>query len=128
MILEIGDADKISDPSAEQLRRGLEQVSTDAPFLVLAKADDEFIQCIDTGVGYRIEHHSAGEAVFTVVPVEKARVLFESYRAGDDRFRTDASWEPFDYRAPKVSPILLIVLGIALLVLIAYGIFSFWRS
>jgi hypothetical protein len=118
MTLEIGDVEKIENPTAEQIRHYLRFMPPTAPFVILSAGETHFMQATPDRDEYRVEFRDERGQSCVVVPYEQAATLFEQYVAGDDGFRSAAAWRrmnPVELGSNKVvmAMLALIVLAIA---------------
>ena len=125
MMLDVGDVERIEQPSAEQVRHFLRFMPPKSPFVILSASDDSFIQARPHGESYRVEYHQNGRRQFVQMPFEQAVRLFEAFRTGDDSFHHAVAWSRLSVLNDPYHPAVLVVLA---LLLIAFAVFSIWRA
>jgi hypothetical protein len=124
MILDVGNVERIENPSAEQVEHYLGFMPPQSPFVILDASDDRFIQAAPGDEGYRVEYREEGRMYFVDVPFEQAVKLFEAYRSGDESFKDAVPWRPLRLRNVWVSNAMVIVLIALLLCVLALGVWS----
>jgi hypothetical protein len=121
MTLEIGDAEKIQNPTAEQIRHSLRSVPPAAPFIILFADDIHFMQAAPEGDEYRVEYRDDQGQWYVEVPYETAAALLEQYRAGDAGFRTAAAWQRMSAVEVGSSKLVVAMLVLIMIAAAAYA-------
>ena len=127
MTLEIGNVERIENPSPDQVRHFLRFMPASAPYVILSSGDDSFIQAAPDGDDYRVEYRLDGRQYFARVPFEQAAELFEAFRAGDDTYRHAAPWRPLTVMNNPRHPAVLVGLVLIIVLVAVLQIYSFFR-
>jgi hypothetical protein len=131
MILDVGNVEQFENPSAEQVKHYLHFMPPESPFVVLSASDDRsaagvrFIQAVPCDRGYHVEYREEGRMYFVEAPLEQAARLFESFRVGDESFKTAVAWRRLRLIGDRVRSVLLV--GLLALLLCALGL-AVWSA
>jgi hypothetical protein len=120
--LDVGNVERIDAPSAEHVRHFLRFMPPDAPYVILAAADDSCIQATPDGEGYRVEYRDGKRQYFALVSYEQAARLFEAYRTGEQSIRQAVPWRRLSVMNDPYHPARLVVLALMLITLAALGV------
>ena len=71
MFLNVGDRERIDDPTPEQIAHHLRNLPADAPFLILNADDEQFIQTTPAGDVFRVEWRQEATQRFMLVPLDR---------------------------------------------------------
>ncbi len=112
MNLEVGNVERIEDPSGEQVDHYLRFMPPHAPFIILTAGENFFMQAIVAEDGYRVEYREGKCQFYANVSLEQASALLEAFRQGDDQFRKMAAWHRLGVLNDPYSlvPVVIVVL------------------
>ena len=92
MLLEVGNAKRISDPTPEQIDHYLRFMPPQSPFLILSAATDRFMQATPAGDLYRVELRQGKRQYYAHVSLEAAARLFQTFGRGDQAAAPGVAW------------------------------------
>ena len=128
MTLDVGDIDRIDDPTAEQVRQFLRVLPARSPFLILTAADGFFIQATHAdGDAYRVEYRELDRQWHGRVDFDAAVDVFERFRRGDDSFRRVVRWRRLRVWNDPHSPLVVAILAVPMLALAGWGVWEMLR-
>lgn len=126
--LQVGNVERISGPSAEQVRHYLRFMPPTAPFIILARDEDTFMQATPIGVRYRVEYREQGIQRYLLTSPDEAEKLLESYRVEDASFVHRVAWRRLGFFSDPYSfmwrAIIFCLISVAAA---AWGIWSLLR-
>ena len=127
--LHAGNVERISGPSAEQVRHYLRFMPPTSPFIILARDEGTFMQATPIGGRYRVEYREQGVHRYLLTSPDEAGKLLESYRVDDASFVHRVAWrrigffsDPHSFMRPAI---LFCLMGVAAA---AWGIWSMLRD
>jgi hypothetical protein len=120
MTLEIGDAEKIQNPTGEQIRHYLKFMPPAAPFVILSADESRFMQAVAIADEYRVEYRDEQGQWWAQVPYEQAAALFEQYGAGDNGFRSAVAWRRMNAVELGSNKVVIAMLALIILAIAAY--------
>ena len=114
MYLEIGNGQRIDDPTPEQISNHLRMLPHDAPILILNADEEHFIQATPAGGRLRVEWRQEHEQRFMQVSIEEAEAAFHAFQRWDERALAAFPWQRLTiwidpYRRPIFFLILMVV-------------------
>jgi len=124
MVLDIGNVERIDNPSSEQLSHYLRFMPPTAPFLVLSASDDTFMQATPRGDAYRVEYRTGKRHRFMHVPLDRAVELLNAFRTGDRELDALADWRRLSVFTDSTYPNALWPIVIMILVAAALSLWS----
>ena len=124
MFLEIGNGQRIDDPTPEQIGHHLRNLPADAPFLILNADEEQYVQATPGGEGFRVEWRQEGQHRFTFVSVDRAAEVFLAFRRWDEPALKALPWRRLTlwndpYR--RVVVVAVVVLVVAVIRLLSGG-------
>ena len=84
MFLDVGNRQRIDDPTPEQVEHHLRNLPAGAPFLILNADDEHFIQATPAGERFRVEWRQEAHQRFAIVPVDRAVEAFFAFQRWDE--------------------------------------------
>jgi hypothetical protein len=93
MYFDIGNRQRIDDPTPEQIRHYLRNLPADAPFIILNADEEHFIQAIPAGALFRVEWRQEAQHRFMLVPLDRAEESFMAFRRWDEAGLKAFAWQ-----------------------------------
>jgi len=123
MFLDIGNQQRISDPTMEQVGLSFSNLPADAPFVILDADTEHFIQAMPAGTAWRVEWRQEAEQRFMIVNLDDAEEAFAAFYRWDEAALTSFPWKRLTlwndpHRQRMFSAITLVIVGLL----------SLWRA
>jgi hypothetical protein len=123
MFLDIGNRQRIDDPTSEHIEQHLRNLPDDAPFLILHADEEHFIQATPAGQNFRVEWRQEAQQRFALVPVDRAAEAFLAFRRWDEPALKAFPWRRLSLWNDPYRRVLL-----AAVVLVVVALISLWSS
>lgn len=125
MVLDVGNIERIDDPTDDQIADRLRILPIPAPFAILSADDELYIQTTPADGGYRVELRQGSTTRFAVLTLGQVESLFKAFRRWDEPVIEAVQWKHLTvWNDPYRG---LIFLMIAVIVIAAVSIWSSLR-
>jgi hypothetical protein len=84
MFLDVGNLQRIDDPTPEQVAHHLRNLPPDAPFLILNADDEQFIQATPAGAAWRVEWRQGTMQRFVLVSLDRTEEALRAFLRWDE--------------------------------------------
>ena len=123
MFLDIGNGERIDNPTPEQIGHYLRNLPGNAPFLILNADDEHFIQATPAGDLFRVEWRQEAQQWFMVVPLDGAVQSFLAFRSWDEQALKAFAWKRLGLLNDPYRRMVL-----ALLIFVAVALVCLWAA
>jgi hypothetical protein len=128
MFLDIGNIERIDDPTPEQISARLRDLSNGGQFLILDADAEHFIQASQVRDAIRVEWLQEGEQRFMVVSLSLAIEAFDAFRRWDEAALQSFTWRRVTpWNDPYLSAEYLGYLALALIAITLLTLWVNWR-
>jgi hypothetical protein len=126
--LEIGNVERIDDPSAQQVDHYLRFMPPHAPFIILTAGENFFMQAAAAENGYRVEYREGKRQFSAKVSLEQASALLDAFRQGDDQFRKLTAWHRLGVLNDPHSSVPVVIVLLLLILLVGLQVWNLLRA
>jgi hypothetical protein len=125
MFLDVGNRQRIDDPTPEQIEHHLRNLPAEAAFVVLNADEEHFIQATPAGGSFRVEWRQEAQQRFALVPVDRAAQAFLAFHRWDEPALKSFPWRRLSlWNDPYLR---VVMVAVVLVVIALISLWSFLR-
>ena len=125
MFLDVGNLERIDDPTDDQIADGLRNLPIAAPFAILNADEELYIETTPDGGGYRVELRQGSATRFAFLTFGKVESVFKAFRRWDESAIEAVQWDRLSAWNDPYKRLLFV--AVAMIVIAAFSIWSSLR-
>lgn len=111
MFLDVGNTERIDDPTDDQIADRLRNLPVAAPFAILNADDELYMQTTPEGGGYRVELRQGSATRFAVLTLGQVEALFRAFRRWDAATIEAVQWNRLSAWNDRYRRLIFVAIG-----------------